>query len=68
MVHGHCQKHQENFKSKNCISSAKRRMANWLTGVCPCPYASSRAGVVVPAPRSQDAKVKLFLVPGARHH
>lgn len=32
MVCGHCQKQQENFESKTCISSTRRRMANCLTG------------------------------------
>lgn len=61
MVRGHYQKQQENFKSLLCISSTRRRMAN-----CPCMRTSSHAGLVVPAPRSQDRNVKLFFVPDTR--
>lgn len=73
MVRGHCQKQQENFESKTCISSTRRRMANCLTYNVRLPlhiyiYTSSQAGLVVPAAHSQDGKVKLFFVRDARHH
>lgn len=46
------------------------QIALLTTCVCPCIYiyTSSQAGLVVPAPHSQEGKVKLFFVRDARHH